>query len=304
VINEYTKVYGDYYEDVRQIAEMRENEKKLQQTLAAKKEEYKGLLDVASRMETLDGAYRGPEGIANGIRSLVSGAVVKSASFAEALIENIGGADAEGAALSAAKLRRYKDLETVLAAATSEANGTQNALQDAADDLGRAVGRVGSEHVYFDADIEAEISRAARISRAIVRDVTTASNAMDEYRAPAGSKLTGMEATLLQFTGIKVESNHLRLDFGSLKSSVNSAVAAYEAEQERLRVIAEIARQKRLADQRAREAEQERQQQQISNAFNHITRSIPNLGGGSSGVTQRNSGGGLGMGTHGVTKRH
>lgn len=263
-IGKYTKQYGDYYEKATLISSMRKNEEKLEVDRQKKQVRYEELSAVVNRMDTLDRSYRGSEGIAKGIRSLVKSLLNESALFGSSLISSVKGEAAQDAALAAAKIRKLGKIEDVAEEQLSNARKTLEQVKDPAEYLEGALYKVGGKNIFFDTNgAETSIGSAVRKSRNSAREINGASDGIDGYSATRGEGLAAMEKDLDRLGNIKVESNKLSLDFSGLKISVKSAVDAYDREQ------AEIARLAREAAKRAADA----QRKKMNDVFNDISRS-------------------------------
>lgn len=267
VINGYTKQYGDYYESATIIAKQRKNEEKLEGDKAEKTKDYNQLSGICNRMDHLDGSYKGPTGIADGIRSAIVSALTGNRNFGQSLINETKTLEATNATLGLEKLLALQPVEKVAAAQLEQAKATLRDLADVKDDLQSAVGRVGSERVNYDLDgLARRVSTVAKASRRTASSINDASDAIDGYQVQQGASQSGMAEALKSKAAFEYTSNALSLDFGGLKTAVYTEVQAYEREQERLR---ELERQR----QRALEAERQRRMQET---FNDIARAQAN----------------------------
>ncbi len=302
VMSKYNKQYGDYFEDATDIGGLRENEKKIKADRAEHQKSYEQFYAIGSRMDTLDHSYKGPEGIAQGIRSLVKGLLLKSEGFVQGLLNELPGENAQAAALSTIKIAFLSQLESKGAAQLTHAESTLAQIRSPLKELSDAVGRVGSETVDFPTStIEANIATASKTSRTNARNLNDASDAVDGYTAAVGTSVAEMTAKVQSRGAVQLEGNQLLLDFTSLERSVNSRVAAYEAEQARLR---------RIAEEEAAAAR--RRQQEINDAFaaasrvatRHSSPSVSSSDGfsiGGGGVS-RSSGFSIGGGGRGISR--
>lgn len=303
IISAYDKLYGDLYEDARTVETHRANEKRLEAEQAEKQAAKNELDGVARHMNTLDSAYRGPEGIAQSIRGTVASLILNDVGFAQALLNDVKTPEAVTAVTAGAKARNLAELEASLTAPYKHADATLDALRDPISELSRGNNVVGSDTVRFDMDgLENSVAQAAKLTRSVALSAAASVEAVGQYRAPEGASLATIEKTLSGFTTINIPNNRLDLDFYSLKSSVNGAVRAYEAEQERLEQIRiaaalELDRQRRAAAAEREAAEERRREAStptfnntpISGGFNSRSDDSENVTSGSSGIEEDRS---------------
>ncbi|MEZ0261483.1 MAG: hypothetical protein ACAH80_10765 [Alphaproteobacteria bacterium] len=267
VINGYTKQYGDYYESATIIAKQRKNEEKLEGDKAEKTKDYNQLSGICNRMDQLDGSYKGPTGIAEGIRSAIISALTGNRNLGQALINETKTVEATNATLGLEKLLALEPVAKVASSQLEQAKATLRDLADVKDDLQSAVGRVGNQTVNYDLDnLSRKVSAAAKTARRTASSVNEASDAIEVYQVQQGASQSGMADALKSKGALEYTSNALSLDFGGLKTAVYNEVQEYEREQARLR---ELERQR----QAAIEAERQRKMQET---FNDIARAQAN----------------------------
>jgi hypothetical protein len=267
VINGYTKQYGDYYESATIIAKQRKNEEKLEGDKADKTNTYNELSGICNRMDHLDSSYKGPNGIAEGIRSAIIAALGGNRGLGQSLINETKTVEATNATLGLEKLLALEPVGKIAAGQLEQAKATLRDLVDVQEDLQGAVDRVGSQTVNYDLDtLSRKVGAAAKTSRRTASAVSEASDAIDAYQVQQGATQSGMADALKSKGAVEYTSNALSLDFGGLKTAVYHEVKEYEAEQERLRQI-------ELARQRAAEA---KRQAELQETFNDIARAQAN----------------------------
>jgi hypothetical protein len=304
-MSKYNKQYGDYFEDAADIASLRENEKKLKADRADLYAQYSHYHGIGSRMDTLDGSYKGPEGIARGVRQIAEALAWKSDKFIDGLLTEIPGAAAQATALGKAKEAVLEVLESKTAKQLSAAEATYNKLKETAKYVGNALDTVGGEYINYSLEnVKAEVATASRLSRSNAATANTASDTVDEYKAPANASRLQMVDAVTGIGSVRMNDNELQVSFTNLRNAVDTKVEEYEAEQRRLAAI---------AAEKARKAAEERQRQStINDSFNTVTRigerhATPTVspspsfkvGGGSSGITHNTGfkvgGGGAGI---------
>ncbi|MBU0860073.1 MAG: hypothetical protein KJ667_09050, partial [Alphaproteobacteria bacterium] len=287
VVSTYNNVYGDFYEDARAIAGLRENEKKLQETQDEKTKAYEQHSAVGNRMDTLDNDYRGPDGIARDIAQIVAGLVQKNPAFAESLCQQVPTDESRTAALSAAKVRSFGKVRDFLENESDQLRVAYEDLERPLSTLQRAMSDVGSNNIWYDtSDVENAVSRGIKVTNGAIRDAEKARAAIDDTTLTEKFNLARAENTMLAHaTGLSAKGNELNLDFGDLERKVRNEVEEYEAEQ----------RRRREAERRAREA-QEAAARAAREAAARMNRSRSSGGsiGGSFGGSSR--GGGIGGG--------
>lgn len=306
IMSKYNKQYGDYFEDAADIASLRENEKKLKADRADLYAQYSHYHGIGSRMDTLDGSYKGPEGIARGVRQIAESLAWKSDKFVDGLLTEIPGAAAQATALGKAKEAVLEVLESKTAKQLSAAEATYNKLKETAKYVGNALDTVGGEYINYSLEnVKTEVATASRLSRSNAATANTASDSIDEYTAPANASRLQMVDAVATFGTVRLGDNELQISFTNLRNAVDTKVEEYEAEQRRLAAIA--------AEKARKAAEEARQRQStINDSFNTVSRigerhSSPSVspspgfsvGGGSSGITHNTGfkvgGGGAGI---------
>lgn len=309
-IGSYTRQYGDYYEKAALISGMRRNEEKLEKDRQQKQARYEELSAVVNRMSSLDSTYLGSEGIARGIRGRVHGLFLESVQFGANVMDEVKGGNAQDAALAAAKIRRLAKLAQTAEKQHRNADTTLGQLRTPSEYLEKSLPKVGDERIFFDMNgVETSIGAAIRAARNTVREINSASDGMDEYKAAPGTGLAAMEKALDGLGSVEIKDNALGIDFSDLTASVKKAVKAYDDEQERLeRLRREAAERQRKAlndtfNQIAK-AQQQRQSTGISLPGNTpgIPSSKPSIGMGTSGIGVRSKPS-ISMGTGGIKGR-
>jgi hypothetical protein len=219
--------------------------------------------------------------MASSIRSMVADLALKSLSFCQHLVTEVKGADAEATVVNTIKAAQLGAIVSTVSTQLSEANSTLTRLQDAEQYLGSAVGRVGSETVYFDDDgAERVVTHAARNAKTTANDAIEAVAAISGYAPAAGADGAAIQSALQHSASLSVKDASTSLDFSHLKTSVGNAVDAYEREQQRIReeqeriarAAALLAAQQEAAREAEREAERLRNQQNVTPGFNQQSR--------------------------------
>ena len=140
-IGEYTKEFDvDYYEQANEIKAMRDNRPVLEQKKADAQASYDEIDTVGKRMDELDNSYRGPDGIARGIRSMISDFLVQDDDFAIILNDHLKVREATDAALCVAKIRVFEDMANKLVRPYKNAKGTLGDLSEPLKTLGPETG--------------------------------------------------------------------------------------------------------------------------------------------------------------------
>lgn len=266
IMSKYNEKYGDFYEDATDIASLRENEKKLTADRASFQKEHDKYAGIASRMDTLDRTYKGPEGIANGIRGLVAQLVKSSDKFQDGLLSELPGEAAQNAVLGTIKVEHLTALEQKAQKQQAAASSTLEQLRAPLQYLANIPDAVKSESISFSStNLANNVETAAKASRASARNVNEASDAVDEYRAPQGATREAMERKVQGLSNVNLENNQFLVDLSGVKTAVAAKVQAYEIEQERLRQI-------ELERQRVARAKAEAEQKAIRDAFDAAAR--------------------------------
>lgn len=310
VVNEYNKNFGNYYDDALEIADRRKNEKKLQGEQATKQAEYDNLNAIGNRMSTLDRSYRGSQGIARDIGSLVLDLVSKSTRFVRNLLSEVPGTEADQIAANSLKLASLAPLETLAAMHHKNAKATLNSLQSPLDTFRDAIDEVGSERISYDfATLKNGIDKAARSGRNAAAAINSASDAIETFQPAPNAGYDDIKSSVDKITSIRPAEVQLIADLSGLENKVASKLEEYRTEQRRL---AEIERQRR-------EAEAARERARLQEQFDSVARrnstttysSGPSIsptpstsiGIGSAGITQRGGSTGIGMGSRGISGR-
>jgi hypothetical protein len=309
VVSAYNNVYGDFYEDARAIADLRENEKKLQETQDEKSKSYEQHSKVGNRMDTLDSDYRGPEGIAHDIAALVSGYVQTNSVFADAVCKHIPTDESRTAALSAAKIRSFGKVRDFLVNESDQLRSAYEDLGRPLSTLQRAISDVGSNNIWYDtAEVENAVSRGIKVTNGAIRDAEKARSAIDDTTLTEKFNLARVENTMLEHaTNLSAKGNELNLDFGDLERKVRNEVEEYEAEQRRRREAERRAREQQEAAARAvREAAARMSRSRssggsIGGSFGGSSRGGGGIGGGGGGIS-RGGGGSIGGGSRGIRR--
>jgi len=309
VVSEYSKQFGNYYEDALEIADRRKNEKKLQGEQAAKQEQYDELTGIGRRMATLDGSYRGSQGIARDIGGIIEKSVLASADFVKNLLRDVPGHEADVIALNTLKAASLSTLAATVKTQASLAGGTLQKLNEPGPTLEAGVKVVGNESINFDIQPLARMAaEAARSGGAAAAALSSASDSLELLTAPPNTDYDTLQAMVGKLGSVSVAQTQIAFSFGTLERNVNSEIEAYEAEQRRL---AEIERQ-RIA------AEAERERIRLQKEFESVARRTPqvdttpdlpsytpstNIGIGNRGITERGGSSGIGIGSRGISGR-
>lgn len=250
VINDYTKKYGDFYEDARDIHHLRDEEKTLLDKTARQEKDHAAHSGALQQMDRLNASLRGPEKMAADIRAVIVKMVVEKPAFADALLSAMPQDDnAVTAVTEATKIYAYGALSSALYLKQSAAKSAHGALVSGAEDITYALGKVSGKIVQFDThSLDEVFNKSARTSKEVARTITIASDSLEEYKAKPG---TAYNALFDHITGIAQEAaswannrdNKLHLDFSSLQSQVRRHVNVYNEEQ-RLREL-ELQRERR-----------------------------------------------------------
>ncbi len=296
-IGDYTKKYGDYYEDAADIAKLRENQEKLTVQQAEKQTELATITAIGERMDTLERTFKGPLGIVSEIRSRVYNFLTSDDDFTDILYNGQSHPAARQAALCVGQSQTLEMVKANLSHYHQHAANTLTSLKAPMDTLQSALHNVGSETVWFDiAQIENNLDAAARLSRQAAREaqnrreeiITFTPEAQETYRATLGR--------LIAKTPLETEQNGLSFDFSSLERKVRDAVEEYEAEQRRQREAREAAaralrEQQRAAREAADRMRERRETRTSSITFNNSASrsSSSSVSRGSSGLGSRST---------------
>lgn len=270
-IGDYDKEYGDYFEDAANIAKLRENQAQLGVRKGELSEEFNTLSGIGNRMDTLDKTFKGPGGIANGVRSIVKDIVLESAEFAQALGQEIGTEATHKIPVTVAKYAVFQQLQKALEDQKKEAKRTLSDLEEPMDLLERACWNVGNESIYFDmSSIDDAVSRTARISRSSVHKVQAAREAIDAYEAAPGTSYYEMKSEISKKADVDLKDNDLDVNMMGLVSAVQQEIREYE---------------RRRAEERRRAAEARRRRQEaLQDTFDSISSHSKSGGGGLPGL--------------------
>jgi len=259
----YTQDNRDYYEYAGEVAKMRKTREGLQEQKEAQTKTYEEIAGVQSRMGHLDGSYKGPEGIAREIRSMVSKFLLKDDDFAAILNDHLKGKEAQGIAVAVAKIRVLGLMKEDLGRQQNRAEATLEDLKRPMDTLENALGRVGGQSIDYNMEsIERRVGEAAAVSRASVKQAATVLQEVDAYEPNSGTLFSDMTRELRSIGTIEYPNNSLDLKFGNLEDLVSGEVREYEAEQERRRQAAarEAERQRKALEDAFKQASQTRNQ--------------------------------------------
>lgn len=312
IVSTYAKPYGNYFEDAREIAAMRENEARLQDKEKEQQADFERHSAAGARMDELDGSYRGSEGIARDVRSIVAERVLKLPAFGAALTDVMPSAQTMAIAVDALKIRAFDAVESHLEGLKDRAQMTQNRLSQSAESISRAVSVVGGRSVRFTIDnIESAVNRGVKTTRAALRTAEEAREAVDSFAPAAGMTLAQASEILTRHVALPVVNNEVTYDDSTMRSQVRAQVDAYEAE-ERRRIEAERAA-RAAAEAAARAARESAARVQrrhsgtigggsIGGGFNRSS-SSSSISRGSSGIGTRSGGGSIGGGSRGIGPR-
>jgi hypothetical protein len=296
IVSAYNNEYGDFYEDARDIAKLRENEK----ALLGSKTEKEGVRDqltaIGSRMDTLDGSYRGPDGIARDVAGIVAREVKDDPAFAAALCQAVPGDETRTAALSAIKIRAFDRVKSFLNTELEQVKATLTDLRRPLDNLQNALGRVGGNNIYYDVDdAESAINRGVRVTREAVRDAEGAREAIAGYEVRGTTfNADRAENEINRYADLNARGNEIDLDFSDLERKVDNEVEDYEREQARIREQQRLARERAAAEARAAREALERL---------NSRRSTPTASIDFGSSSRSSSSGGLSRGTGGIASR-
>lgn len=259
VINDYTKKYGDFYEDARDIHYLRADEKALLDKSAQQQQNHAELNGALQRMDALNAGLHGPEKMAANIRTLIAKTLVEKPAAAAALMNALPeDANVATAVSEATKIYAYSALSSALYLKQSAAKSAHSDLVDGAQDITYALGTVGQRIVQFDTHTLDDIfNRSARTSKEVARTITIASDTLEEYKAKPG---TTYNALFDHITSVAQEAaswansrdNKLEVDFGRLKSQVRHHINVYNEEQRLIEQEIQRERQRQLELQRLR----------------------------------------------------
>lgn len=284
----YTKDNRDYYEYATEVATMRKTQEGLQTQAAEQQRVYEEIAGVSQRMGHLDSAYRGPEGIAREVRSMVSDFLVKDDDFALILNDHMKSAEARAIAVAVAKIRTFDLMTEDLGRQHKHASDTTADLNRPMETLEGALSRVGNERIDFNMEaVEQAVNKAVKISRATIREAQATLQSVDGYDPAPGTTFFEMERELRALGKMEFKSNALDLNFSDLEDMVGREVRAYEREQQRQREAAERA---------AREA-----RERMKDAFEQASQTRSKRSGGGLGVDfGRSSGPSISIGRTGI----
>lgn len=311
-IGDYTKKYGDYYEDARDIAKLRENQERLNTEAAAKQAELATITGIGQRMDTLDSTYRGPEKIADEVRSRVYDFLLKDDDFTDILFDKSGSAVGRAAALCVAQAQALGSLKTQFSVYHKHAVNTRESLNAPMDVLSGALYNVGSNSIWYDlSETERALDIAGKRSREAVREGQAIREAITAYTPVTGYSYRASLSDLVGKTAMTTQSNAQSFDFSGLERKVREEVREYEEEQERQRrareaAAAAAAAAARAAQREANEAAERLRSRRASTTFNNAgspSRST-SVSMGSTGLSGRqSSASSVSSGTRGLSGR-
>lgn len=305
IIRPYNDQYGDFYEDMRDIAKLRQNELELKEQEDERQKAYDELRGIGDRMDTLDNSYKGPEGIARGVRKIVVDRVLDHAGFAAVLSKAIDTPETAAMALNALKVKAYDRISDTLDALENGADRTHDRISDAVNMLQGALWTVGSRSVYYDTDRDERIvENGIEVTRDALRNAERARDAIDEYRIDSNAELDQAEARIRDLSDLRQVDNDTDINFSELERVVRNEIAEYEEEQRRRREAERRAREEREAAARAardlaRSVNARRSGGSIGGSFNGSSHHS-SIGGGNSGISGRSHG--IGGGGRGINR--
>lgn len=294
-IGDYTKKYGDYYEDARDIAKLRENQERLTNEAAAKKTELDTITGIGNRMDTLDATYRGPEKIADEVRSRVYDFLLKDDDFTDILFDRSGSTIGRAAALCVAQAQALGSLKNQLAVYHKHAVNTKDSLNAPMDVLSGALFNVGSNTIWYDlTEVENALATVGKRSRDAVREAQSIREEITGYTPVSGYTYRAALSDLVGKTAMTTHSNAQSFDFSGLERKVREEIREYEEEQERQRRAREAAAAAAAAAARAAQREAAEAAERIRSR--HTTTTFNNAGSPSRST-------GVSMGTTGLSGR-
>lgn len=286
VISAYTKEYGDYYEDLKDIGALRQTKETLLREKAKHEAEVNNVTPVLNEMRRLDRSYKGPVQIADLIKKEVTAEVKKNIDFVRALTEAIPGTCTTEIAAAALKLNAYDELSAHTSYQAETADEFYKTVKKARDHVHTAVDAVGDETISYQIySAEEKINAAAQEAKDAARDINAASDHVSLYHPPVGTTVTAMIAHIKNLTTLNIQNNAEKPDFSGLKQQVTNSLTAYEQEQERKRQ-----EQRRIQQELQRKRDEEAR---IARENEALTRAAIDVAGDILGRMATRNGGGL-----------
>lgn len=247
-IGDYTKQYGDYYEDARDVSKLRANAAAREGELAELNTKHDAESAIDDRMSTLNRLFRGPGGIAGEIRQRIYDFMRTDDDYADILYDKSGNDAAKSAALCLAKADALKALKETMTPFLNNARETARDLDQPMNTLNRVPYAVQNDRVSFDLDtLVSDVRNASRQTRDVEHSAQAARIDMDEFKPSRQQDYASIKRDLAGQAQRGYFDNHLSLNFVSLERAVRRAVDEYEEEQRRIRE----------AERRAEEARRE-----------------------------------------------
>ncbi len=282
IMGAYDKEYGDYYEDALNIFTLR----KAHEDILVKQEEqqvrYDLLNGVASKIDSLDSTYKGPEKIRSLISDQVYDLVKGSKNFCKALLSAFSNDETTLQAVTAsARMKGLDNLKPSLDQMAQEANETKREFNEPLNILEKGNRMIPNEHINFDfSSVERKFDDAREEFSSSLDNVKSYREAIERYE-PVSHDVDVMFQEIETMSTVDETVTDRTFDFSDLERDVKHEISQEEAR------LAKIERQRQKAAQEAREAAREQQEALNKMLKASRERRSPNIGGGGIARAQR-----------------
>ena len=247
VLGPYTEAFGDFYEDKLSIYTLKQTQKDIARKQEQEQKQYDELMSVGNHMDRLDIKYRGPEKIANAIRSSVKTLLTDNISFGHELLKKLTSDEVQEAVICAARADAYDILAPKLDGLLTEAEETKEELSGPLDLRRKALRLVASHSVSFDFNhIEDKFESARRSNENALDTVSDARGYIERYFDQRGAD--NYHAHLCSRADVSANVADRNFSLSDLRREIRKEI---RDEEERLEAIR---RAKEEAARRAREA--------------------------------------------------
>lgn len=245
IINEYTKVYGDFYEDAQNIAKLRADAAKLTAEKAERSRAYGEVKAVGEKMDALDASYRGAEGITRGICALVGDRMRDNPEFVAAMAKTIDTPETATMALGVLKIKAFDRLGVRLENLADDIRNVAENVERTQQAIGGDLYRIGGRKVFYNIDNdERALQREEDNVRDYLRTVVESRARIAGYTVGAARDLDAADIALRDASDLTDYVSRVDLDFSALRQAVSNELAEFQREE----------RQRREAEEQARRA--------------------------------------------------